>query len=79
MPKNIFLSKIVKNNIKIIVKVQHPWFKHLFEVIPAPMNAHATEIHKKKQLKAPYFPYLIKLKVKAPTAKSGVIIQNTMS
>ena len=48
---------------------------HLFEVIPAPTNAHMTEIHKQKQLKAPIFPYFTKLNVKAPIAHKGAITQ----
>jgi hypothetical protein len=47
----------------------------LIEVIAAPEKAQATENHKQKQLKAPIFPYFIKLKVKAPIAHNGAIIQ----
>lgn len=37
---------------------QHFPLRHLFDVIAAPIKAHATENHKQKQLNAPYLPYL---------------------
>jgi hypothetical protein len=48
----------------------------LFEVIAAPEKAQATENHKQKQLNIPTFPYLMQLKLNAPIAHKGAIIQN---
>ena len=54
-------------------------FKHLFEVIAAPVNAQITENQRVKQLNIPFFPYLTVFKIVAPIAHRGANIQNIIS
>lgn len=51
----------------------------MFDDIAAPVNAQITEIHKQKQLKIPFLPYLYPLKTVAPIAHKGAITQNAIS
>ena len=54
-------------------------FKHLFEVIAAPVNAQITENQRQKQHNSPLFPYLAVFKIVAPIAHRGANIQNTIN